>query len=166
MNGNEIIALGLGLQALSEIVSQTLTTEATPSELRLTIRAERGTLYPCPVCGTLWPAHDFKEMTWRHLNFWLFDVSSGFEGAVYGGCQQVDDTDERFIISVSPRSALGGLKNAVECFKPGGAMPCFPAGQDGLAMLGREHPILMRQGRPIQIGIKCYKNSILKRKIL
>ncbi len=29
-----------------------------------------------------------------------------------------------------------------------------------------EHPILMRQGRPIQTGIKCYKNSILKRKIL
>ncbi len=35
-----------------------------------------------------------------------------------------------------------------------------------LALLIGEHPILMRQGRPIQTGIKCYKNSILKRKIL
>ena len=36
----------------------------------------------------------------------------------------------------------------------------------GITAYRREHPILMRQGRPIQIGIKCYKNSILKRKIL
>ena len=69
MNGNDIIALGLGLQSPWEVVGQTLNTDTTPYELRLTIRAERGTLYPCPVCGTLCPAHDFKEMTWRHLNF-------------------------------------------------------------------------------------------------
>ena len=69
MNGNDIIALGLGLQTPWAVVGQTLDTDTTPYELRLTIRAERGTLYPCPVCGTLCPAHDFKEMTWRHLNF-------------------------------------------------------------------------------------------------
>ena len=69
MNGNDIIALGLGLQSPWEIVGQTLNMDTTPYELRLTIRAERGTVYPCPVCGTLCSAHDFKEMTWRHLNF-------------------------------------------------------------------------------------------------
>ena len=52
MNGNDIIALGLGLQSPWEVVGQTLDTDTAPYELRLTIRAERGTLYPCPVCGT------------------------------------------------------------------------------------------------------------------
>lgn len=69
MNGNDIIALGLGLQAPWEITGQVLDTEKTPHELRLTIQAQRGTNYPCPVCGTPCRAHDFKEMTWRHLNF-------------------------------------------------------------------------------------------------
>lgn len=69
MNGNDIIALGLGLQAPWEITGQTLDTKKTPYELRLTIQARRGAHYPCPVCGTPCQAHDFKEMTWRHLNF-------------------------------------------------------------------------------------------------
>jgi len=33
------------------------------------VSGERGSKYPCPVCGTLCQAHDFKEFTWRHLNF-------------------------------------------------------------------------------------------------
>ena len=69
MNGNDIITLGLGLQAPWEIIGQTLNTEKSPHELRLTIQARRGTRYPCPVCGSSSPVHDFKEMTWRHLNF-------------------------------------------------------------------------------------------------
>ncbi|MFR9014342.1 MAG: transposase family protein [Desulfovibrio piger] len=24
--------------------------------------------YPCPTCGSLCAAHDFKDMLWRHLN--------------------------------------------------------------------------------------------------
>ena len=69
MNDNNIIALGLGLCAPWEIAGQTLDTGKTPHELRLTIQARRGSHYPCPVCGTSCQAHDFKEMTWRHLNF-------------------------------------------------------------------------------------------------
>ena len=69
MNGNDIITLGLGLQAPWEITGQTLDTSKNPNELRLTIAAKRGTLFPCPECGKLCHAHDFKEMTWRHLNF-------------------------------------------------------------------------------------------------
>ena len=41
MNGNDIIALGLGLCAPWEITGQTLDTEKTPYELRLTIAARR-----------------------------------------------------------------------------------------------------------------------------
>ena len=69
MNSKDIITLGLGLQAPWEITGQLLDTDKTPHELRLTIQAQRGARYPCPACGTLCPAHDFKEMTWRHLNF-------------------------------------------------------------------------------------------------
>ena len=69
MNGNDIIALGLGLQAPWEIAGQLLDTEKNPHELLLTLQARRGALYPCPVCGASCQAHDFKEMTWRHLNF-------------------------------------------------------------------------------------------------
>ena len=58
MNGNDTIALGLGLQAPWEIVSQTLDTDKAPHELRLTIQAQRGSQYPCPVCGTSCQAHD------------------------------------------------------------------------------------------------------------
>ena len=69
MNGNDIIALGLGLEKPWEITGQTLNTECTPHELRITLAAPRGSSFPCPECGELCKAHDFKEMTWRHLNF-------------------------------------------------------------------------------------------------
>jgi transposase len=69
MNGNDIIALGLGIEAPWKISGQTLSTEHTPHELRITLSSERGASYPCSECGTLCKPHDFKEMTWRHLNF-------------------------------------------------------------------------------------------------
>ena len=69
MNSKDIITLGLWLQAPWKITGQLLDTDKKPHELRLTIQAQRGTRYPCPICGALCHAHDFKEMTWRHLNF-------------------------------------------------------------------------------------------------
>ncbi|BDD85985.1 ISL3 family transposase [Desulfofustis limnaeus] len=69
MNGNDIIALGLGLEKPWEITGQSLNTECTPHELRITLAAPRGSSFPCPDCGAMCKAHDFKEMTWRHLNF-------------------------------------------------------------------------------------------------
>lgn len=69
MNGNDIISLGLGLESPWEITGQSLDTGKMPHELRLTIKAARGSEFPCPVCGKLCKAHDFKELTWRHLNF-------------------------------------------------------------------------------------------------
>jgi transposase len=69
MNGNNIIALGIGLESPWQIVGQLLDTAKTPHELRLTLKAARGSKFPCPECGHMCKAHDFKEMTWRHLNF-------------------------------------------------------------------------------------------------
>jgi transposase len=33
--------------------------------LRLRLEPPRGTVFPCPVCGSLCKAHDFRERTWR-----------------------------------------------------------------------------------------------------
>ena len=69
MNGNEIIKLGLGIEEPWKITGQILETGKQPNELRLTLKADRGSKFPCPVCGKPSKAHDFKEMKWRHLNF-------------------------------------------------------------------------------------------------
>ena len=69
MNGLDVIALGLGIEAPWKIVGQALDTNVTPHQLKIRIRAERGAEFPCPVCGRMCKAHDFQEKTWRHLNF-------------------------------------------------------------------------------------------------
>ena len=69
MHGNQILTLGLGLQEPWKIIDQILETDKQPHVLRLTVKADRGGEFPCPVCGRLCKAHDFKTMTWRHLNF-------------------------------------------------------------------------------------------------
>ncbi len=69
MFAEEIFALGLGLTPPWKVMSQHLDTDKTPSVLHLEIGAERGAEYPCPECGALCKSHDFKEYTWRHLNF-------------------------------------------------------------------------------------------------
>ena len=69
MDSKEILLLGLGVQSPWQLVDQHLDTDKHPHELHLTVRCERGTKHPCPVCGAQCAAHDFQEKTWRHLNF-------------------------------------------------------------------------------------------------
>ncbi len=69
MDDREICSLGLGLREPWNVVSQHLDTEKTPQELHLELAADRGSLFPCPKCGQACPAHDFKALRWRHLNF-------------------------------------------------------------------------------------------------
>ena len=69
MNANDLLTLGLGLTPPWLVTDQQLTIGKQPSELRLEVGADRGALYPCPKCETLCKAHDFREFTWRHLNF-------------------------------------------------------------------------------------------------
>ena len=69
MNEYDIISLGLGIQPPWRIVGQVLDTSRNPHELRIKIKADRGSKYPCPVCAKMCKAHDFQEKTWRHLNF-------------------------------------------------------------------------------------------------
>jgi len=69
MNEREIMRLGLGLEEPWEIVGQLLDTSVKPHQLKIRLKAARGTEFPCPVCGRMCKAHDYKEKTWRHLNF-------------------------------------------------------------------------------------------------
>jgi transposase len=69
VDGNEILLLGLGLQAPWKLVDQSLDMGKTPHELHLRVQADRGSEYPCPECGQLCKAHDFEDRSWRHLNF-------------------------------------------------------------------------------------------------
>lgn len=69
MSACDVFTLGLGLSEPWKVVGQALDLEKKPSELRLEVEAERGAQYPCPECEALCKAHDFKEYTWRHLNF-------------------------------------------------------------------------------------------------
>lgn len=69
MEDREIFSLGLGLREPWNVVSQHLDAEKKPQELHLELAADRGSLFPCPTCGQACPAHDFKTLRWRHLNF-------------------------------------------------------------------------------------------------
>jgi transposase len=69
MNSDTVLALGLGVTPPWRLVEQRLDTEKNPHELHLKVAADRGILFPCPICGKACKAHDFTEFTWRHLNF-------------------------------------------------------------------------------------------------
>lgn len=69
MPTNDILALGLGLTGPWKIVDQHLDLDKEPHELHIRVEADRGSTYPCPECGKPCKAHDFREFTWRHLNF-------------------------------------------------------------------------------------------------
>jgi len=69
MSGSNIFTLGLGLTPPWRVVDQRLATDRQPHELRLAIAAPPGERFPCPTCGRPSKPHDWKEDTWRHLNF-------------------------------------------------------------------------------------------------
>jgi transposase len=69
MQSKEVFALGVGLESPWELVDQGVDIQAEPHKLYLRVSAPRGSRFPCPGCGEPRKAHDFKEMTWGHLNF-------------------------------------------------------------------------------------------------
>lgn len=65
MDAKDVLALGLGVNPPWRLVDQRLDTSRQPHVLEILLEAE----FPCPTCGRPCKAHDFKEFTWRHLNF-------------------------------------------------------------------------------------------------
>ena len=51
MDANDVLALGLGVTPPWKLVGQRLDTSTQPNQLHIEIAAERGALFPCPVCG-------------------------------------------------------------------------------------------------------------------
>ena len=69
MANSDIFTLGLGLTPPWRVVDQRLETDRQPNELHLAVAADPGARFPCPSCGRLCKPHDWKELSWRHLNF-------------------------------------------------------------------------------------------------
>lgn len=69
MDAKDVLVLGLGVTPPWRLADQRLDTGRHPHVLEILLEADRGAEFPCPECGRLCKAHDFKEFTWRHLNF-------------------------------------------------------------------------------------------------
>jgi transposase len=69
MASSDIFTLGLGLIPPWRVIGQRLEIDKQPNELHLGVAAEPGARFPCPTCGRLCKPHDWKELSWRHLNF-------------------------------------------------------------------------------------------------
>ena len=69
MDTASVLALGLGVGPPWRLVNQRLDTSKQPHILEIFLETDRGALFACPECGRSCKAHDFKEFTWRHLNF-------------------------------------------------------------------------------------------------
>jgi transposase len=69
MASSDIFTLGLGLTPPWRVIDQRLEADRQPNELHLAIAAEPGARFPCPICGRLCKPHDWKQLSWRHLNF-------------------------------------------------------------------------------------------------
>jgi transposase len=69
MDAKDVLALGLGVTPPWRLVDQRLKTSPQSHVLEILLEADRGAEFPCVECGQLCKAHDFKEFTWRHLNF-------------------------------------------------------------------------------------------------
>ena len=57
------------VRSVWRLVEQRFDLSKKPHVLELRLEADRGAEFPCPVCGRMCKPHDFKEFTWRHLNF-------------------------------------------------------------------------------------------------
>lgn len=65
MDANELFKTALGLQAPWEVKSLDFNLGARRLDIRVDF--QRGSFFPCPVCGNPSKAHDTEERTWRHL---------------------------------------------------------------------------------------------------
>ncbi len=69
MDAKDVLALSLGVTPPWRLADQCLDTSKRPHVLEIVLETERGAEFACPECATSRKARDFKDFTWRHLNF-------------------------------------------------------------------------------------------------
>ena len=67
MDANELFKTALGLQPPWEVAF--LDFDLGKQRLDIRVDFQRGSFFPCPVCGRQSKAHDTEERTWRHMDF-------------------------------------------------------------------------------------------------
>lgn len=67
MGANDVLALALGVTPPWKLVGQRLDTSTQPNQLHIEIAAERGALFPCPVCGKASKVNATLHLT-QHLD--------------------------------------------------------------------------------------------------
>ena len=67
MDTNELFKTALVLQPPWEVAS--LDFDLSQRRLDIRVDFQRGSFFPCPVCGKPCKAHDTEERIWRHLDF-------------------------------------------------------------------------------------------------
>lgn len=72
MQPEALFGLALGIVAPWEVTAVEFNKES--SRIDITIDFQRGSLFPCPVCGVLSPVHDTTDKQWRHLNFFQYEA--------------------------------------------------------------------------------------------
>ena len=73
MQPEALFGLALGIVSPWEVTAVEFNKES--SRLDIIIDFQRGSLFPCPLCGTLSPVHDTTEKQWRHLNYFQYEAS-------------------------------------------------------------------------------------------
>jgi transposase len=72
MQPEALFGVALGIVPPWEVIEVTFSKES--NRLDITIDFERGSTFPCPVCGAPAPAYDTTEKEWRHLNFFQYEA--------------------------------------------------------------------------------------------
>lgn len=74
MGTNVLFTMALGLQAPWEVKS--LGFNAADRRLDILVDFQRGSSFPCPVCGQSSEVHDTEEKTWQHLTYFSTSPTS------------------------------------------------------------------------------------------
>ena len=67
MNEKDLFRAALGLSSPWEVTQ--IEFDPNGKQLDLYLDFAKGSLFACPECGSLCPAYDTEERSWRHLNF-------------------------------------------------------------------------------------------------
>ena len=72
MQPEQLFGMALGIVSPWEVKEISFSKES--NRLDIYIDFQKGTQFPCPVCGALSPVYDTTDKEWRHLNFFQYEA--------------------------------------------------------------------------------------------